>query len=61
MDSYGRERSNRLLVSEAADNMINLKASFRGGATFTGLIVKEGWGRKNNSAALPAKSMNEMH
>lgn len=61
MDSYGRERSSRLLVSEAADNMINLKASFREDATFTGLIVKEGWGRKNKSAALPVKSLNEMY
>lgn len=61
MDSYGSERSRRLLVSEAADNMINLKASIKGGATFTGLIAKEGWGRGNKSAVLPAKSLDEMH
>lgn len=41
--------------------MINLKASFKGGATFTGLIVKEGWGRGNKSAAVAAKSLEEMH
>lgn len=61
MDSYRKRRSRRLLVSGAADNIINLKASFKEDATLTGLIVKEGWGSGGRkSAAVAAKSLKNM-
>lgn len=52
MDSYGRGGQGGLCVSEARDNMINLKASFKRGPTFTDLIGEEAWEGINQHCCL---------